>query len=164
MSTSSSTLETRIARLERLNRVLVTVAASVLLLLIAAAAGTTGTTIRATAFHLVDADGVVRAELAFRDGSPGLFLKDNAGVDRLAAVHDPDGTGLSINDGSGTTRIGVVQFAHGGGGVALHGAESKGAAVLYFKNEGSLRFFDHEGEITNEITASPPRDGSRSPN
>ncbi len=32
-----------------------------------------------------------------------------------------------------TTRVGVAQFAHGGGGVALYGPDSKVAAVLYLK-------------------------------
>ena len=44
-------------------------------------------------------------------------------------------------------------FAHGGGVVALHGQDSKGAAVLYLKDEGSLRFFESEGGITNQVTA-----------
>ncbi len=46
----------------------------------------------------------------------------------------------------------MAQFAHGGG-VALRGPDSKGAAVLYFKDQGSLRSFDSEGQVTNQVLA-----------
>ena len=93
------------------------------------------------------------AELAVQDGNPGLYLIDSNGVNRAALFHGAEGTGLYIMDSDGVTRVGIAQFAHGGGGVALHGEESKGATVLYFKEEGSLRFFDSEGEITNQVNA-----------
>ena len=97
------------------------------------------------------------AELSAGDGEPGLFLKGDDGVNRAALFHTDDGTGLYIMDADGVTRIGIAQFEHGGGGVALHGPESKGAAVLYFKDEGSLRFFGPEGEVTNQVTAAKPQ-------
>ena len=109
--------------------------------------------IRARSVQLVSTDGAVLAEFATVDGNPGLYLKDRNGVNRAALFHANDDTGLYIMDADGVTRIGIAQFAHGGGGVALHGPESKGAAVLYFKNEGSLRFFDPEGVVTNQVTA-----------
>jgi len=59
---------------------------------------------------------------------------------------------LYVRDASDQVRIGVAQFAHGGGGVALHGAAAKGAAVLYFKEQGSLTFYDSEGNV---IARSP---------
>ena len=93
------------------------------------------------------------AELGVREGNPGLYLLDDSGVNRAALLHAAEGTGLYIMDSDGVTRVGIAQFAHGGGGVALHGEESKGAAVLYFKEEGSLRFFDSEGEISNQVNA-----------
>jgi len=43
--------------------------------------------------------------------------------------------------------IGLSQFAHGGGGLALHGENSKGASVLYHKGSGSLSFYDMEGNV-----------------
>lgn len=106
--------------------------------------------------QLVSTDGKVLAEFAIADGNPGLYLKDSDGANRAALFHADDGTGLYIMDADGVTRIGIAQFAHGGGGVALHGPNSRGAAVLYFKEEGSLRFFDSEGIVTNRITAQKP--------
>lgn len=113
--------------------------------------------IRAQSFQIVSAEGEVLAELAAEDGDPGLYLKDGNGVNRAALFHADDGTGLYIMDADGVTRIGIAQFAHGGGGVALHGPESKGAAVLYFQDEGSLRFFGPEGGVTNQVTAQKPQ-------
>lgn len=110
--------------------------------------------VRARAIQLVGSNGEVRAELVVRNGSPGLYLKDVSGLDRVALFDEPDGSGLHVMDSDGVTRIGVVQFAHGGGGVALHGPESKGAAVLYLKQSGSLRFFDRDGKVTNEVSAA----------
>jgi hypothetical protein len=109
--------------------------------------------LRTQAVHLISPEGRVLAELAARDGFPGLYLKDEAGLDRAALFHDDDGTGLYVMDSDGVTRIGIAQFAHGGGGVALHGKDSKGAVVLYFKTEGSLRIFDMEGKVTNQVSA-----------
>ena len=131
-------------------------------LLIIAVAGvlsgatTSDTTIRASSIQLIDANGSIRAELGIRDGSPGLFIVDENGVDRIRLVDQIDGTGLYIQDESGTTRLGAAQFAHGGGGFALHGPESKGAAVLYLKNQGSLRFFDSDGNVTRQILSTQP--------
>ena len=112
--------------------------------------------VRTQAVQLVSADGNVLAELSTIDGNPGLYLKDRNGVNRASLFHADDGTGLYIMDEDGVTRIGIAQFAHGGGGVALHGPESKGAAVLYYKNDGSLRFFDAQGAVTNQVNAREP--------
>lgn len=112
--------------------------------------------VRAQSLQLVSADGKVLAELAAADGNPGLYLKDSNGVKRAALFHADDATGLYIMDADGVTRIGIAQFAHGGGGVALHGPDSKGAAVLYLKDEGSLRFFDSEGVVTHQVVAQNP--------
>ena len=124
------------------------------LLLAACEGGGDNGTVRAERFELVDAEGRVRAEIALRDGEPGIYLDDADGRERLAVFHDADGTGLKISDEAGTTRIGVVQFVHGGGGVALHGPGSQGAAVLYLKEQGSLRFFDGNGTVTNQVLAT----------
>ena len=132
---TGDTLSFRVAKLERQNRLLtMTVAATVVALLLAA----TGEPdiVRAYGFELLDASGKVRAELAATDEAVGLFIKDD----------------------EGTTRIGIAQFAHGGGGVALHGRDSKGAAVLYLKDTASLRFFDVEGNVTNQLLAVEAND------
>lgn len=147
-------LETRVAGLERANRALCALAAIAVLLALLGAAGEPRS-LAVRSITLVDGDGGVRAELALRDGAPGLFIKDAHGVDRVALFHDDETSGLYISDEAGVTRIGVAQFAHGGGGVALHGPESKGAAVLYFKRAGSLRFFDADGSVLSQVPPAP---------
>jgi len=73
---------------------------------------------------------------------------DESGQDRLSLNHDAGGTALFIRDEGGVIRLGAAHFAHGGGGFALHGPDSRGAAVLYYDESGSLSFFDPEGNIT----------------
>lgn len=148
-------LERRIVRLERWNRLLGAAVAGLVLLGLAAAAGS-GEERRAGSFQVTDRSGRVRAELGLRDGEVGLFLVDEEGRDRLSATHGAEGTGLFLHDEAGTIRVGVAQWAHGGGGVALHGPESKGAAVLYLKDGGSLRLFDADGTVTDRWPAAPP--------
>lgn len=139
--------------LERQNRWLtIIVGATILMLLIAASGGPA--VIRASSIQLVDENDNVRAELSLKNDAVGLYLKDQDGNDRLSTIHNAEATGLFVNDDHGTTRIGISQFAHGGGGVALHGPESKGAAVLYLKDEGSLRFFDADGKVVNQLVAT----------
>ena len=153
MQATSMQLEKRIARLEKNNRRLALFAFSAVGLLLVGAAKTPAA-VSATSFQLLDEGGQVRAELATREGAPGLFLKDKDGIDRVALFHEPDSSGMHVMDADGVTRIGAVQFSHGGGGFALHGPESKGAAVLYLKGEGSLRFFDAKGNVTNGVPAN----------
>ncbi len=109
--------------------------------------------IQARGFQLISEGGQPMGGLMFQDGFPSVYLTDGDGNNRLIATHDTDGTHLFLKDESGTTRVGVAQFAHGGGGFALHGEHSKGAAVLYFKEKGSLRFFDADGKVTNQLKA-----------
>lgn len=109
--------------------------------------------VRARTFALVDRQGTVWAELKLEDGAPGLFIYDANGVSRASLAHGDDGTALYLSDELGDTRVGVAQFAHGGGGVALHGPENKGAAVLYYKDGGSLTFYDAEGGVIHRIPA-----------
>ena len=45
----------------------------------------------------------------------------------------------------------MAQFAHGGGGVALHGPRDKGAAVLYYKGAGSLTMYDEAGKVVARV-------------
>lgn len=148
-------VETRIARLGRAKRVLFGLAALAVLLALIAAGGEPRA-LSASSIGLEDADGTVRAELALREGNPGLFIEDASGADRVALFHDDDASGLYMRDESGVTRIGIAQFAHGGGGVALHGPESKGAAVLYFEHAGSLRFFDAGDAVLGQLPPAVP--------
>lgn len=110
--------------------------------------------IRARSFALVDADGRAYAELKMTDEGPGLYLLDSGGVARVSLVHSQEETALYLRDADDQVRIGVAQFAHGGGGVALHGAAAKGAAVLYFKEGGSLTFYDSEGNVIERSPSS----------
>jgi len=144
-------LEARVARVERFNRTLLVTLAIILAGVLVVGAGKTPGKVTSSSFELVDSDGRVRATLAMGEDGPLLALKDEAGTDRLSVAHAKDGTGVYISDETGTTRIGVAQFAHGGGGVALHGPDSKGAAVLYLKGSGSLRFFDTKGNVTTQL-------------
>lgn len=159
MVNAERSLERRIVRLERWNRLLGAAVAGLALLGLAAASGS-GEGLRAGSFQVTDRSGRVRAELGLRDGEVGLFLVDAEGRERLSATHDAEGTGLFLHDEAGTVRVGVAQWAHGGGGVALHGPESRGAAVLYLKGSGSLRLFDADGTVTDQWPVAPlkPRD------
>ena len=80
----------------------------------------------------------------------------------LALAHDPGGSALFIRDSEGVIRVGVAQFAHGGGGVALHGPGSKGAAVLYFQEAGSLTFYDPDGNPTMRLPEAEAEDQGHS--
>ena len=149
-------LTQRIDRLERDNRRLRAAFVATLALALVAATAPPGV-VRATAFELVTDGGDVAGEWVAPGGYPALYLRDAEGVNRLALFHEADASGVYVSDAEGTTRIGIAQFAHGGGGVALHGPGSEGAAVLYYKDGGSLRFFDGSGTVTNEVRGRPTR-------
>ena len=104
--------------------------------------------VRGTAFELVDAEGVVRARLGLDEGEPALRLFDAERNSRVRLFWSEQGGGLYLDDPDGTTRLGAALFEHGGAGFALHGLESKGAAVLYWKDDGRLSFYDEEGRVT----------------
>ena len=151
-------LEDRIRKLERNNRRLVIGAiggGGVLLVALglgAAAPEIVPETIRARAVEVVDGNGTVRVRLSTQgDGGAALYLFDTAARRRVALLHDDDQTALLLYDQSGDTRVGAAQFAHGGGGFALHGADARGAAVLYYKGEGSLTFFDADGKVQRRV-------------
>lgn len=149
-------LEQRIRKLEWWNRLLLLGLASLVVYgfsgRVVPAKTKTEKVLRAERLEIVDASGNQAVVLGFdKQGSAGLFVKDGAGTVRLAVAHDPEGSALFIRDSSGVIRVGVAQFAHGGGGVALHGPDSKGAAVLYLEETGSLTFFDSEGNANFKI-------------
>lgn len=133
MNRSLQSIEDRVLSLERMNRLMAGIFAGAVLLLLVGA-GSEPAVVRAQAFQLVDADDNVRAELTTDDEATGLF----------------------IHDETGTIRVGIAHFSHGGSGVALHGPESKGAAVLYLKGDGSLRFFDIDGTVTDQFPGTEP--------
>lgn len=144
-------LESRIEALEKRTRLLLgalLLTTSLALLGAAPSAELEDGTVRATRFELVDAESRVRGELSLRQGAPVFSLLDETGRDRLSLNHDAGGTALFIRDEAGVIRLGAAHFAHGGGGFALHGADSKGAAVLYYDESGSLSFYDPDGSST----------------
>lgn len=148
-------LETRLRRAER-RIILLGLALAVALAAIAYLLHRPVEALRATSVDLLDANGKTIAVLGDMDGKTGLFLLDEKSVPRVSLFHAEDADGLYIDDGEGATRIGVAQFAHGGGGLALHGPGSLGATVLYYKEKGSLRFFDRDGNVVNQITETNP--------
>ena len=122
-------LERRLARLERRQRRWSACASAALVVLFFGAfAVRRDEVVAASRFELVDEEGRVRAELAIdADGAAGLFLLDGEGGLRATVAHDGAQSGLFLFDAAGTIRVGAAQYAHGGGGFALHGADSQGA-------------------------------------
>lgn len=119
--------------------------------------------VRAESFHLVDATGAVHGEFTLQPAGPVFVLKDRESGDRVKLFHEADTTGLYVMDATGATRIGIAQFSHGGGGVALHGPETKGAVVLYLKERGSLRIYDPDGKVAAEFTSPARTDPAGTP-
>ena len=143
-------IEARLKRAERRVTVL-GVALFVALVVFSILLYRTSNTLRTSSLEVVDTQGNIVALLDQRDGRTGLFLMDEKSTPRVSVFHADDTDGIYVDDDQGVTRIGVAQFAHGGGGFALHGPESRGAAVLYYKNAGSLRFFDTDGKVIQEV-------------
>lgn len=157
MGLRHSDLERRVAALERQGRywkIFGFGCTMALLLWMCYPGGAVPDEIRARSFALIDAEGRAYAELKMTDEGPGLYLLDSVGVARVSLVHSQEETALYLRDADDQVRVGVAQFAHGGGGVALHGAAAKGAAVLYFKGEGSLTFYDSEGNVIERSPGS----------
>ena len=147
-------LENRLIKLERTNKLLISIVLLLTLFLVAGAAidRSNSNLLRAERIEIVDAHGNVKTVLGTdKEGANGLFVFDDSGVARLSLTQDKEQSALFIYDEKGTTRIGVAQFAHGGGGLALHGADSKGAAVLYYKTSGSLSFYSTDGNVLTRI-------------
>jgi len=145
---SGRELDGRIRRLEREQRVWRGAALGGLVLLLGSWARS-DEVVSAPRFELVDEAGRVRAELAVdAAGRAGLFVRDGEGRVRAELIHDAEETALYLRDGDGAIRVGAAQYAHGGGGFALHGEATRGAAVLYMKNrQGSLSFYDADGTV-----------------
>ncbi len=146
-------LESRMVRLERYNRYLT---GALLLSLVGGSMAAfsfrqNAPIARAGGFELVDEEGSVRARLQVNAEGAGLHLLDESGRTRVSVVHDPDQSALFLRDADGQIRVGAAQFAHGGGGFALHGPQSKGGAILYLKGSGSLSFLDAEGNLTHRV-------------
>ena len=157
-SVSNAPLEHRVRRLEITNRILLLglIATAGLFLAAGQKPSQTDRVLRAHSLEIVNESGDVRARLRGTQEGAEFMLLDAAQVQRALLQHDGEDTALYLRDVQGTTRVGVAQFAHGGGGFALHGAESKGAAVLYRKGDkGSLSFYDADGNLLHRFPESP---------
>ena len=135
-SDGARTLEERLRRVERTNRLLV------FLVVVAVAWPVLSAAILPTQPD----------EIATRR----IRIVDEAGRTRMDLRHDDEETGLFILDEAGDTRLGAAQFAHGGGGYALHGPGGRGAAVLYLKGDGSLTLYDEDGGVTARFPEETP--------
>jgi len=149
-------LQARVRRLEWWNRLLVLCVAGTVTLgftsQVAPARRNVEKILRAERLEVVDHQGRPRVVLGLDEqGAAGVMVNDTTGEARVTLLHDAEGSALFIRDAEGVIRVGVAQFAHGGGGVALHGPNSRGAAVLYFQEAGSLTFYDLDGEPTMRI-------------
>lgn len=146
-------LEDRISRLERRNLWLMTSVGvlSAVFLLAATMQPDNRDTVQASSFEVVDSSGEVRAAIEMREGFPAISLYDSSFGERVLITSNDFESAVFIKDSTGTTRLGMAQFAHGGGGFAAHGPESKGAAVLYLKGAGSLSFIDPDGKLVMRV-------------
>ncbi|KAA3632735.1 MAG: hypothetical protein DWP97_10500 [Calditrichaeota bacterium] len=147
-------MEHRLHALELQNRIFIgVIAALVMILLFIAAFDSNGSAvITCQQIDIVDADGKEIAMLGIdEDGSRGLFIYDQSGKLRLATIHDTTQTALYLLDATETIRVGAAQYAHGGGGFALHGEQSKGSTVLYHKDSGSLTFYGEDGTVLEKV-------------
>jgi hypothetical protein len=159
MSQTLAQMECRIARLEARQRalVLVGIAGLSLVTLGARAREAPDEVVRTRALEVIDEAGTARAALRMENDHPELVLFDASGVARASLLQDPDQTALFLRDAEGTIRVGAAHFAHGGGGIALHGEESRGAVALYLeKGRGTLSFYGPDGTVLHRVPAPAP--------
>lgn len=150
-------LEHRVRRLERINLGLAAALCGAGVILLSAAVRPADV-VTATRFVLIGEDGVTRAELRSTPGETGLFILDGEGTDRASLLYNEEETAMYLRDAAGDIRVGAAQYAHGGGGFAIHGEDTKGATVLYMKDlRGSLRLYDAEGNLTYQVPPPEPR-------
>ncbi|MGI9517808.1 MAG: hypothetical protein ACR2NP_12225 [Pirellulaceae bacterium] len=122
-----------------------------IMLLTAAQESTSDEPVTGKSFQLIDDAGGLRAELKTQDGHPALYMYDANSKQRVALWTDDNATALHLKDGDETTRVGAALFAQGGG-FALHGPESRGAAVMTFMDgQREIRFYDDEGDVTERF-------------
>lgn len=159
MDNAQDRLENRVKRLETLNKIyilLVALFASIVFWGMQSVNDSVSDVLKAREFELVSSEGNVLARLTFKDNGPGLYLLDEEGRDRVAMIYGPEQGGYFVMDDSGHTRLGAALFSHGGAGYALHGKKMKGAAVLYYKEKGTLSFFGPEGEVLLRLPVDAP--------
>ncbi|MBT8400704.1 MAG: hypothetical protein KJO98_09525 [Rhodothermia bacterium] len=151
--TADNLVQDRISRLERRNRWTMSFLGVLIgVFLLAAGMQRVGPdAVRASSFEMVDSNGAVRAAIEMREGFPAIAVYDGNGQERILLTSTVSESAVFIKDSTGTTRLGMAQFAHGGGGFAAHGPESKGAAVLYLKGRGSLSFIDPDGNMVMRL-------------
>lgn len=124
---------------------------SCLCLLFVSGAGFLPSVQRAERYEVLDGSGQLRGIFGVYDEGVMIRLLDDSGREKVKIVENGDEVGMFLNDSLGVVRVGVAQFAHGGGGIALHGPQSKGAAVLYYKDSGTLTFYEKDGTARLKI-------------
>ena len=146
--------EHRIRRLEIWNRIMILLLLGFVILFTKQGCvnDRSGDIIRCQKLEVVDKNGNLLAMVGVDpDGSRGLFVYDEQQRMRVLTIHDSTQSAFYALDEAGAIRVGLAQYAHGGGGLALHGSESKGGTVIYYKNGGSIRFYDRKGNTTLRI-------------
>ena len=96
--------------------------------------------VRARRFEVVDAAGVVRADLAVTSAAPRLWLYDAAGKRRARVGMGADGSpGLWLSDATGRLRGVLGVDPYGSPVLALYDAAGKARAGLGVLADGSPR-------------------------
>lgn len=149
----SLTMETRLNRLERQNRLLILLVLTLGAVMILGVTRPSGSeTLECRQLRVVDSTGSIVAMVGIDDdGSRGLFVYDARQAVRIATVHDASQTAWYALDSLGAIRAGIAHYSHGGSGVAVHGAGTRGAAVLYYKDGGSVTLYDTVGAVVDRM-------------
>lgn len=107
-------------------------------------------TITATGFVLVDAQGRERATLAMYNGGPRLDLYDENGKARAGLTVTSDGPGLGLFDANGKARVGLSAFSDGPG-LALFDANGKPRVGLVAFSDGPVLDLSDANGFTADI-------------
>lgn len=90
-------------------------------------------------------------------------MLDEKSKERVALWHDAKTTGLYLKDDRGHTRVETALFPHGGG-FALHGPGSRGAAVMTFmKGRREIRFYNDSGKVTDRFPEKAKSETGQAP-
>ena len=145
----------RLARLERQNRTLKRIGASALAVLGAAlllgqaatpSRQSSGRTVEAERFVLLDRNGKPSAMLGLLEGGSGLILVDDKGINRCRLSLNKDGPALTLCDEASMPRVAVTMVKDKG---AVSLADEKGRILvsLSLSEKGpDLIFRDDDGK------------------
>lgn len=156
-------LERELARAKRRGRVLVV--AAVVLLAFFCHVDVIGTAeakdpaktaapreIKASAFTVVDKNGVARASMGIENDVPVLSLRDGMGVPRISLQVKDAGPGISLNDASGMSRASII-FTSGVSMFDFSGEDGASLMKLSSSRDGSMLAFSEGGEPLVKLTS-----------